>query len=186
MSAHEFDAHADSYRKTLDNALAISRGDGFYCAERKFAALRSFMAERSRATPTAILDFGCGAGTNLSFLREIFADPALYGEDVSSRSLELARERHIPGCQLTSYDGTSLPFDGAKFDVVVSNLLHQVEPPHRAATLREISHCMKPGGLFGCARAQPYQPCYTQAGPRLSIRHGCETGQAARDQGACA
>lgn len=138
MSAHEFDPHADNYRKTLEDALAIARGDSLSCAERKFAALRSFMAERSHATSNAILDFGCDTGTNLSFLREIFAYTALYGEDVPSRSMVLASERHIPDCQLTSYDGKSLPFDGAKFDVVVSNVLHQVEPPRREATLREV------------------------------------------------
>ncbi|WP_342131815.1 class I SAM-dependent methyltransferase [Hydrogenophaga sp. OTU3427] len=159
MSAHEFDAHADSYRQTLDDALAMGGGDSLYYAERKFAALRAFMAERSRATPTAVLDFGCGTGTNLPFLRELFADAALYGVDVSSRSLELAGERHVPDCQLTSYDGKTLPFDGAKFDVVVvSNVLHHIEPPHRAATLKEIARCMKPGGLLVVFEHNPANP----------------------------
>lgn len=30
MSAHEFDAHADIYRQTLDDALAIGGGDSLY------------------------------------------------------------------------------------------------------------------------------------------------------------
>lgn len=159
MTAQEFDAHADSYRQTLDDALALGGGDSLYYAERKFAALRDFMAEDSRATPTAILDFGCGTGTNLPFLRELFADTALYGVDVSSRSLELAQERHIPRCQLTSYDGKHLPFDEAKFDlVVVSNVLHHIEPTYRAETLKEISRCMKPGGLLVVFEHNPANP----------------------------
>lgn len=159
MSAHEFDAHADSYRQTLDEALAMGGGDSLYYAARKFDALRAFMAERTRATPTAVLDFGCGTGTNLPFLRELFADAALHGVDVSSRSLELAGERGIRGCQLTPYDGQTLPFEPAVFDlVVVSNVLHHIEPSQRAATLEEIAHCMKPGGLLVVFEHNPANP----------------------------
>lgn len=88
------------------------------------------MAERSRATPMDILNFGCGTGANLSFLRELFAHTAMHGVDVSSRSLELAGERHIPYCQLTSYDRKTLPFDDAKFDVVVYDVLYRIEAPN--------------------------------------------------------
>lgn len=159
MSEHEFDAHADSYRQTLDDALPMSGGDSLYYAERKFAALSAFVAKHSRATPTAILDFGCGTGTNLPFLRELFACAALYGVDVSRRSLEVAGERHIPDCELTSYDGKTLPFDGAKFDVVVvSNVLHHIDTAHRAATLKEIARCMKPGGLLVVFEHNPTNP----------------------------
>lgn len=159
MTTQDFDAHAKSYRETLDEALAMGGGDSLYYAERKFAALRDFMAESSRAAPSATLDFGCGIGANLPFLRELFADTALYGVDVSNRSIDLAHERHVPRCQLTSYDGKVLPFDDAKFDlVVVSNVLHHIEPTDRAATLQEISRCMKPGGLLVVYEHNPANP----------------------------
>lgn len=159
MNAQEFDAHADNYRQTLDDALAIGGGDSLYYAERKFAALRDFMAEGLRTTPTVVLDFGCGTGTNLPFLRELFADSTLYGVDVSSRSLDLACERHIPNCYLNSYDGKHLPFEEAKFDlVIVSNVLHHIEPTCRAGTLKEISRCMKPGGLLVVFEHNPSNP----------------------------
>jgi len=159
MSAHEFDAHADSYRQTLDDALAIGGGDSLYYAERKFAALRDFMVKHSRVAPLATLDFGCGTGTNLPFLRELFSNTALYGVDVSSRSLELASQRNISDCKLTSYDGKNLPFEDAKFDlVVVSNVLHHIEPRHRLEMLKEITRCMKPDGLLVVFEHNPANP----------------------------
>lgn len=159
MTAQQFDAHADSYQQTLDDALALGGGDSLYYAERKFAALRDFMAKGACAMPTEILDFGCGTGTNLPFLRELFPGIPLHGVDVSNRSLEVAQERQIPGCHLTSYDGALLPFDNATFDlVVVSNVLHHIEPAYRAATLEEICRCIKPGGLLVVFEHNPANP----------------------------
>lgn len=159
MPRHEFDAHADRYRQTLDQALAIGGGDSLYYAERKFDALRAYQAERLFTTPTAILDFGCGTGINLPFLRDLFADATLQGVDVSRRSLEVAAERPVRGCQLTPYDGKTLPFDRAIFDlVVVSNVLHHIEPSDRASTLKEIARCMKPGGLLAVFEHNPLNP----------------------------
>lgn len=159
MSAHEFDAHADSYRQTLDRALAIGGGDSLYYAEQKFASLRAYQNERKRAAPNAILDFGCGTGTNLPFLRDLFPGAALQGVDVSHRSLEVASERQVIGCGLTIYDGVTLPFGDATFDmVVVSNVLHHIEPLDRATTLKEIARCLKPGGLLAIFEHNPLNP----------------------------
>lgn len=159
MSAHDFDAHAESYQRTLDQALAVGGGDSLYYAERKFAALRAYQVERLRAAPTAILDFGCGTGVNLPFLRNLFSDAELHGVDISHRSLELASERKIRGCHLTQYDGETLPFEPEAFDmVVVSNVLHHIEPSRRASTLKEIARCMKPGSLFVVFEHNPLNP----------------------------
>jgi|APLak6261701338_1056256.scaffolds.fasta_scaffold04366_2 SAM-dependent methyltransferase len=159
MSAPEFDAHADSYRQTLDQALSIGGGDSVYYAERKFAALKAYQNERSRAAPASILDFGCGTGTNLPFLRDLFSSAALQGVDVSPRSLEVAGERQVCRCQLTAYDGVTLPFEAPIFDlVVVSNVLHHIDPSHRASTVREIARCLKPGGLLAIFEHNPFNP----------------------------
>lgn len=159
MSAPEFDAHADSYRQTLDRALAIGGGDSVYYAERKFAALSAYQNERPHTAPASILDFGCGTGTNLPFLRDLFPDAALQGVDVSQRSLEVSSGRQVPRCQLALYDGTILPFEAASFDmVVVSNVLHHIEPFDRASTLREIARCLKPGGLLAVFEHNPFNP----------------------------
>lgn len=159
MSANEFDAHADSYRHTLDRALAIGGGDSVYYAERKFAALKAFQRGYSHAAPASILDFGCGTGTNLPFLRALFPDAELYGVDVSHRSLDVAGERQVCRCQLTAYDGVTLPFNASIFDmVVVSNVLHHIEPSCRASTLEEIARCLRPGGLLAIFEHNPFNP----------------------------
>lgn len=159
MSEKEFDSFADDYRTILDGALSLGGGESAYYAERKFDSLRAFYHARPRRLPTAILDFGCGTGTNLPFLRNLFESATLHGVDVSGRSIELAQELRIPDCELHMYDGRVLPYESGKFDlVVISNVLHHIEPSARASTLKAISRCMRPGGLLAVFEHNPANP----------------------------
>lgn len=159
MSEVDFDAHADRYDITLDETLAIGGGDGRYYAERKFSTLAAFCHGREHATPSEVLDFGCGTGTNLPFLRQLFPHAFLHGVDVSARSIEIAETRKIPDCRLLAYDGQSLPYRDGQFDMVVaSNVLHHISPGDRFATILEISRCIKAGGLFAIFEHNPRNP----------------------------
>lgn len=44
--------------------------------------------------PKSILDFGCGIGLNIPYLHEEFKNSKLYGCDVSSASIEIAKKNY--------------------------------------------------------------------------------------------
>jgi SAM-dependent methyltransferase len=153
----EFDEYSDNYRQTLELTLTSYGGESLYYAERKLLALRDFISDRARTKPRAVMEFGCGIGINLPFLRRLFTDASLHGVDVSKRSLQLASELNISNCQLTPYDGSTLPFIEEAFDlVVVFNVLHHIDPIHRLKTLEEISRCIEIGALLMIVEHNPY------------------------------
>jgi SAM-dependent methyltransferase len=159
MNTPEFDSHADQYQQTLEKTLAIGGGDSLYYAERKFSALADYFREKKVTDPSAILDFGCGTGTNLPYLRSLFNDADLFGLDVSSRSIEVARDRAIANCSLNQYDGESIPYPPASFNlIVISNVLHHIDPREREGTLEQLSRCLRPGGVIAVFEHNPWNP----------------------------
>jgi SAM-dependent methyltransferase len=78
----------------------------------------------------AVLDVGCGEGHVIEELAARGAGEA-WGVDI----LDLRRNRGTPFC---TYDGETLPFSDARFDVVVlSFVLHHVPNERKLALLRE-------------------------------------------------
>ncbi|KAF1028952.1 MAG: Malonyl-[acyl-carrier protein] O-methyltransferase [Burkholderia plantarii] len=94
-----------------------------------------------KVNPTGVLDAGCGSGDDLPLLRARFPDAPVFGADLSAAMLAraAAREttdtgwrRFMPaalskalgqrGPRLAQADFSALPFAGAAFDVVWSNL----------------------------------------------------------------
>jgi ubiquinone/menaquinone biosynthesis C-methylase UbiE len=100
---------------------------------------------RLRLEAAAILDVGCGAGTNLDLLSEHFAGCTIHGVDVEREPLGFSREvRDLPVYQA---DVAKLPFREASFDLVTAldTLEHFADD---ASALRELHRVCKPGGTL--------------------------------------
>jgi SAM-dependent methyltransferase len=68
---------------------------------------------------TDILDFGCGWGRIMRLMLRYTPPSKLYGVDPWDESLELCRERNLPGqLALSDYVPRSLPFGEQKFDLI--------------------------------------------------------------------
>ena len=93
--------------------------------------------------PEAILDVGCGVGTNLDLLAERFPGARLHGIDVELDPLRFCRgDRDVPVHQA---DASALPFASASFDLVAAlDCLEHVEDD--GAALREFLRVLRPGG----------------------------------------
>jgi SAM-dependent methyltransferase len=98
-----------------------------------------------KARVGAILDVGCGAGTNLELLAERFPGARLHGIDVERAPLRFCRaDRGLPVAQA---DALHLPFASGSFDVVAA--LDALEHlPDDGAALREIHRVCRPGGTL--------------------------------------
>ena len=92
-------------------------------------------------TPESILDYGCGIGMNIPYLKEYFPSTKLYGCDISKESIKLAKE-HIDYCQ---FDTIKIVEDLGIYEnkidcVFISCVLHHIPPEDRIKWLK---------GLYG-------------------------------------
>ncbi len=126
---------------------------------------RVALAQELAPRPGRVLDVGCGTGT---FLREL---PDLYekvGVDVSAAMLDVARSR---GLDVRIASGGDLPFEDASFDLVttIGVLHHLIDPDLVRATLREMARVAKPGAallIWDHNPLNPYWPIFMRRLPQ--------------------
>ena len=106
---------------------------------------------RTLSTPRA-----CSPGAYHSRLDGKFRE--LHGIDVSTRSVELARERH-PLVTYATFDGGALPYRSSRFDMIFSIcVMHHVPPVSWRLFVQELHRALKPGGLALVFEHNPYNP----------------------------
>jgi SAM-dependent methyltransferase len=129
--------HADS----VEEFLATGRAD----AERMKEILTSLGAPLARAA--RVLDFGCGCGRMLRWLRS-FADGAeIWGVDIRAEDILWGQQNLSPPFYLANITTTPhLPFEDASFDLVYAGSVftHISEQPD--AWLLELRRILRPGG----------------------------------------
>lgn len=106
-----------------------------------------------------ILDVGCGTGAHLELYRRYECN--LYGIDLSPSMLEIARARLGDSARLELGDGTGMPYEDHKFDLILSMLsLHEMAGQTRSGVLSEMKRVLKDDGriLLIDFHPGPYQP----------------------------
>lgn len=99
----------------------------------------------------AVLEIGCGRGAGTELLLRHCGADRVHAFDFDPAQLAGARKRHRANgehrAMLFQGDAARLPFDDARFDVVVEfAILHHV--PEWPLALREIARVLRPGGVF--------------------------------------
>lgn len=109
------------------------------------ASVDKTLAELQLEPGARLLDVGCGTGVLLEQLVLQQPEARLYGGDLSSAMLSVARERLGPSAGLVQAAGESLPVADATIDVLVSSsVFHFVRGPGKA--LSEARRVLRPGG----------------------------------------
>jgi SAM-dependent methyltransferase len=102
-----------------------------------------------------VLDLGCGRGDSVDVFRA--ADPAVRWVGADLPDSEQLGLRTRADAEIVTFDGTSLPFADASFDVVFcKQVLEHVERPREL--LAEVARVLRPGGAFAgsTSHLEPY------------------------------
>jgi SAM-dependent methyltransferase len=173
----EFDHVAADYRHLTSESIAAS-GEGVdFFAEYKARDLAAWAAHRpgGQAAVRSLLDFGCGVGTGLAFLRAQFPGARVHGADPSPRSVALARAVAQDEGDVVAFDGLSLPHADASFDAVFAAcVFHHIEPAQRDAALAEIRRVLRPGGFVFIYEHNPANPLTVRAVKACPYDEGVE------------
>ncbi len=150
MSRVDFDQYAGQYEAILAAQTNFFDGDNGY-----FARYKIELAQQLAGPVNSVLDFGCGIGRSMPYLREVFPKAEIIGCDPSAESLVIAR-RENPSCRFTSMDELG---PDAKFDLVIAScVFHHIPPQDRQAAIRYCFSRLKEGGHFIVFEHNPINP----------------------------
>ncbi|MDZ7922004.1 class I SAM-dependent methyltransferase [Rhodoferax sp.] len=162
MTRQEFDAHAHSYQKVLDESIGFSGEDSAYFSEYKIRDLRHELARSGRDVETALrlMDFGCGVGASMPHARKHFGKAELLGVDVSMESLEQARKHHGQLASFLVLEGSNAwPAEVASLDAAYAMcVFHHVDERSHIRLLVDIRQRLKSGGMMMVYEHNPFNP----------------------------
>ena len=121
----EFDGFAERYRDERAGDLGKFAKYGGSA----FLYKAQFLKKLFKKEPRSILDFGCGVGGNIPYLRDHFKNARLFGCDISSKSVEIA-EKDYEYCQFDVVEdvgGLKIYKEGIDC-VFISTVMHHIPP----------------------------------------------------------
>lgn len=152
----EFDRYAKSYDTDLSQAISVSGEDKDYFARGRIQWLSKCL-QKTENRPGNVMDFGCGTGSATPHLLELLKVRSVLGIDISSKSLDLARQTH--GSAYVQFLLLDQHHPTEQIDLVVSNgAFHHIPLDQRASTVNYIFRSLRPGGLFALWENNPWNP----------------------------
>jgi SAM-dependent methyltransferase len=131
-------------------------------------------AGRLEGRPWRVLDLGCGAGNSVDLFRA--RDPEVQWVGLDVPGSPEAAQRTRTDARFETFDGESIPFDDASFDLVYcKQVLEHVRRPEPLLT--EVARVMSPNGCFAGSTSQlePFHSLsvwnYTPLGLNVLLRH---------------
>lgn len=125
----DFDQYARDYNKLLQDQTAYFSKSDAYFASYKVKLMKSRLSRPVKR----VLEYGCGIGRNIPYLKEAFPEAELVGTEVSHESLKIARQDH-PKIKFVGEGPGDLGL--GLFDLIfVAGVFHHVPPSER----REVS-----------------------------------------------
>lgn len=146
----DFDQYASNYKSLLDNQTTMFGGERAYFSSYKVDILSRLFGNSTGS----FLDFGSGIGLLMPFIQDSFAHYDIYATDISEQSLSFLRD-NFP--RVTIVDDNTVT--NMRFDIILlSGVLHHVEPKFREGLMRRLASMLKPGGSLCIFEHNPYNP----------------------------
>jgi SAM-dependent methyltransferase len=148
----DFDDYTESYNRLLREGTGFFSETEAYFAKYKVDILR----REAPGTAKRLLEYGCGIGRNIPFLRAALPKAAVFGSDISAASLEIARKEN-PGVDFL------LEPPGADFEMLfdiifIAGVFHHIPLGERAAVMKTIFRRLSPGGTILVFEHNPFNP----------------------------
>jgi SAM-dependent methyltransferase len=157
MKEKIFDRVAAEYERILADNLGKYGKNIAYYAEYKVLKIKKQLLHEVEH----ILEFGCGTGRNMPFLRKYFPTANLYGYDDSEESIQLARQDN-PQVQFLTVQDVSI--NQHKYDLIlVANVFHHIPPRQCAEVMRSIKSLLSSGGEIFIFEHNPFNPLTVRA-----------------------
>jgi ubiquinone/menaquinone biosynthesis C-methylase UbiE len=151
MSEKEFDRFASKYDDDLLASMPQAAAEDAYFAEYKVA----HMAKALPKAPSRILDFGCGTGRSLPWLKKYFPAAQLWGFDLSSVSLQAAHIACPEATLVSQWSGlANLRFDA----VLAANVFHHIPEPEQLQALSRCCNVLDDAGQMFLYEHNPRNP----------------------------
>ena len=156
-TARTFDAYKGVYTQTVDESLAFTGMSADFFTRVKAGYILDLAREKfGTSDKLSALDIGCGVGNYHELLAPHFGK--LSGVDVSSESIEVARQRGLP-VSYDVYDGATLPYSDRCFNLAFAIcVVHHVPPARWKVFASEMRRVLKPGGLALVFEHNPRNP----------------------------
>jgi SAM-dependent methyltransferase len=157
----EFDHLDFGYEEAVAEAVRFAGQPHGVYVEAKAELLLRLADRRLTRPPAQALDVGCGIGLTDAYVLPHVG--SLHGVDVSAAMVAEARTRN-PQVEYRQSDGSSLPYDDDRFDLVFAIcVLHHVAPDAQAALLGELHRVTRPDGLIAVFEHNPWNPLTRRA-----------------------
>jgi 2-polyprenyl-3-methyl-5-hydroxy-6-metoxy-1,4-benzoquinol methylase len=151
-STPEFDRYAERFEEDMRQTIPAAFAEGQYFTEYKILHVARRLLDQK---VIRFLDFGCGIGHSLCFASVQFPNAEIWGYDVSTKCIELARQR-VGMAKLTS-NLDDLPSGG--FDVVfAANVFHHIPLVDRKAMMARCKNLLRTGGRIFLFEHNPLNP----------------------------
>lgn len=159
-----FEGAAEDYQRLVEGSFGfIGRRLDFFAAQKARVVMETMRGHLADVASAAVLDVGCGIGTLGAHISASVG--SFRGIDVAPDMVAVARLRDPRG-MYDAYDGTTLPYAPATFDVACTiNVLHHIDVPGRPRFMAEMERVVRPGGLLVIIEHNPWNPL-----TRLAVR----------------
>jgi SAM-dependent methyltransferase len=110
--------------------------------------------------PKKIMDFGCGVGNSLPLINELFPMASIFGFDVSSKSIKLAKEKIKSGKNIyASHIEKTIFSSKPTYDIIFSScVFHHIDSSEHTHWLKQLYSNLKPGGILLIYEHNPINP----------------------------
>ena len=148
----DFDDYTENYNELLKENTSFFSSSEEYFAKYKI----DLVCKKMQFLPKKILEYGCGIGRNISFLKSAYPDALIIGSDISNASLEIARKENADVDFFREYEGAKLDIT---FDLIfVAGVFHHVPVLERDKVAGTLFKRLSVGGQLFIFEHNPYNP----------------------------
>ena len=149
----DFDNYAEKYDELITSNTSFFEEDTSYFARYKVSIFKNLITNN----PVNILEFGCGTGRNLYYLKKAFPKSNISGCDISQKSLSIAA-KHNPNIELFNSNNHNKSLNNHFDAIFIACVFHHIKPKLWHKTISEIYNYMNKDASLIIFEHNPLNP----------------------------